>query len=66
VRRRIADRVAGYIWSNPVRKGLCATPTAYPFLGSFTAIGARILKSSTLPEWIPPWKDLGAKQNLPG
>lgn len=60
-----ADRVACYIWSNPVRKGLCATPLAYPFLGSFTGMGARILNRSGAGEWIPPWKE-SAPQNLPG
>jgi len=59
-----ADRVAWYIWMNPVRKGLCATPTEYPFLGSFTEMGARMLKGSPTVEWIPPWKDAAAK--MPG
>ncbi len=57
-----ADRVAWYIWLNPVRKGLCATPTAYPFLGSFTAIGARILKGAATSAWTPPWKEVTPKQ----
>ena len=61
-----ADRVAWYIWSNPVRKGLCATPTDYPFLGSFTTVGAKILKGATLPEWTPPWKTIASKQTPPG
>jgi REP element-mobilizing transposase RayT len=51
-----ADRVAWYIWLNPVRQGLCRAPAEYPFLGSFTEIGARMLKSSPAPEWTPPWK----------
>jgi putative transposase len=50
-----ADGVAWYIWLNPVRKGLCRKPTQSPFLGSFTEIGARMLKSPA-PEWTPPWK----------
>jgi putative transposase len=54
--RDSADRVAWYIWSNPVRKGLCDTPAAYPFLGSFTEAGARMLKASGVAEWTPPWK----------
>jgi REP-associated tyrosine transposase len=61
-----ADRVARYIWMNPVRKGLCATPTACPFLGSFTTVGAKILKGATLPEWTPPWKTIASKQTPPG
>ena len=61
-----ADRVARYIWMNPVRKGLCATPTAYPFLGSFTAIGAKILKGAAKSEWTPPWKTAASKETPPG
>ena len=59
--RDSADRVAWYIWMNPVRKGLCATPAAYPFLGSFTAIGGRMLKGVAAAEWTPPWKDATPK-----
>jgi len=55
--RDSADRVAWYIWSNPVRKGLCATPASYPFLGSFTEMGIRILKGAAASEWTPPWKN---------
>jgi putative transposase len=56
-----ADRVAWYIWLNPVRKGLCRKPTDYPFLGSFTELGARLLKVSTAAEWTPPWKSAALK-----
>ena len=51
-----ADRVAWYIWLNPVRKGLCPTPTDYPFLGSFTELGVKLLKGSAPRKWAPPWK----------
>ena len=62
-----ADRVARYIWSNPMRKGLCATPTAYPFLGSFTQMGARMLKGSAVAEWSPPRRQTPRDSNhLPG
>jgi len=64
--RDAADRVAWYIWSNPVRKGLCHMPAAYPFLGSFTAIGARMLGSSAFVEWTPPWKAAAPKQTPAG
>jgi REP element-mobilizing transposase RayT len=50
------DRVAWYIWLNPVRQGLCKAPLEYPFLGTFTEIGARLLKGSAALEWTPPWK----------
>lgn len=51
-----ADRVAWYIWMNPVRKGLCAAPSDYPFLGSFTELGAKLLRSAIPSAWEPPWK----------
>ncbi len=50
------ESVAWYIWMNPVRNGLCEVPMEYPFLGSFTEVGARMLKGSAAPEWRPPWK----------
>lgn len=31
------DSVLWYVWLNPVRKNLCATPERYPFSGPFTA-----------------------------
>jgi putative transposase len=51
-----ADRVAWYIWLNPVRQGLCREPSEYPFLGSFTEVGMKMLKSAPAPDWTPPWK----------
>ena len=56
-----ADRVAWYIWLNPVRKGFCRTPADYPFLGSFTELGVKLLKGSVAREWTPPWKRDGTK-----
>ncbi len=56
------DRVAWYIWLNPVRAGLCLAPNDYPFLGSFTEIGARLLKGAAAPEWTPPWKTTARKE----
>ncbi|MGC2422595.1 MAG: transposase [Candidatus Acidiferrales bacterium] len=50
------DCVAWYIWMNPVRQGLCRTPMDYPFLGSFTDMGARLLKGSPAMDWMPPWE----------
>ena len=52
-----ADRVAWYIWLNPVRKGLCRSPADYPFLGSFTKLGVRLLNCPVVPQWMPPWKE---------
>jgi REP element-mobilizing transposase RayT len=53
-----ADRVAFYIWFNPVRQGLCGAPSDYPFLGSFTKIGQNMLRNVVVPDWVPPWKKL--------
>jgi putative transposase len=50
------EAVAWYIWLNPVRKGLCKRPAEYPFLGSFTEVGMRMLRGSMAAEWNPPWK----------
>jgi putative transposase len=52
------DRVAWYIWMNPVRKGLCRTPTDYLFLGSFTQVGTMLLRSARVTPWSPPWSPL--------
>jgi len=49
------NRVAWYIWLNPVRKGLCRSPADYPFLGSFTELGAKLLNAAPVVEWTPPW-----------
>lgn len=50
------ESVAWYIWLNPVRKGFADSPCEYPFLGSFTEVGKRMLKGSTAAAWSPPWK----------
>ena len=65
------DRVAWYIWLNPVRKGLCAKPSEYAFSGSFTVIGRKLLAGSAAAEWLPPWKTALQerqieRQHLPG
>lgn len=51
-----ANRVAWYIWLNPVRKGLCRERHEYPFAGSFTEIGKKMFSGAAPPEWSPPWK----------
>jgi REP element-mobilizing transposase RayT len=50
------ESVAWYIWLNPVRKGLSATPDQYPFSGSFTSLIPRLHQPS--PAWTPPWKPM--------
>ena len=54
-----ADRVAWYIWLNPVRKGLCNAPKNYPWSGSFTKDGKRMFEGAPAVEWVPPWKATG-------
>ena len=54
--RDSTDGVAWYIWMNPVRKGICRMPAEYPFLGSFTEIGSKLLQSFTPVDWTPAWK----------
>jgi putative transposase len=56
-----ADRVAWYIWLNPVRAGLCRTPADYPFLGSFTELGKKMLEGAPAMVWTPPWKTAALK-----
>lgn len=54
------DAVAGYIWMNPVRAGLCADPRDYPYSGSFTMDWKKMMRPLEL--WVPPWK---VKPKLP-
>lgn len=48
------DRVAAYIWMNPVRKGLCTKPQDYPYSGSFVSDWKPSLDLAN--PWIPSWK----------
>lgn len=48
------DDVSAYVWMNPVRKGLCTDPLAYPFSGSFTIRWASHPVSPSA--WEPSWK----------
>src|SRR5271155_2704642 len=50
------DRVAWYIWLNPVRKGLCRAARDYPFSGAMTPGMRGLLRGSRAAEWAPPWK----------
>lgn len=51
--REVLAKVAGYIWMNPVRKGMCEFVNEYPYSGSLTMPW----KSASDDPWIPPWKD---------
>jgi len=48
------ERVAWYIWMNPIRKGLSQNVGEYLFAGSFTHLVSQMKSPSTL--WTPPWK----------
>jgi REP element-mobilizing transposase RayT len=52
----VADRIAWYVWMNPVRKGICRAPRDYPFLGSMTEAGTAMLLQDAPEKWTPPWK----------
>lgn len=58
-----AEGVAWYIWLNPVRKGLCRTPSEYEFAGAFTPVGRKMLSGANSVRWTPPWKK--QEQRLP-
>jgi putative transposase len=51
-----AERIAWYMWMNPVRKGLCGAPQDYRFSGWFTDLGMKILRGPAPKPWSPPWK----------
>jgi putative transposase len=48
------DGVAGYIWMNPVRQGLCADSRDYAHSGSFVIDWKKIMRP--LESWVPKWK----------
>lgn len=57
LRRDVAiDRIAWYIWMNPVRKGLCTVPMDYPFSGSFTMSWKDERRFAET--WVPEWKNV--------
>jgi REP-associated tyrosine transposase len=49
-----AASVAGYIWMNPVRQGLCKDPRDYPHSGSFVMDWKKAV--SPIESWVPDWK----------
>jgi putative transposase len=58
-----AERVAAYIWANPVRKGICGDALEYPFCGSFVLDWKKLI--SAVEVWEPSWeaKRAGAKND---
>jgi putative transposase len=53
----LAERVAAYIWANPVRKGICGDALEYPFSGSFVLDWKKLI--SPVQVWEPLWKAKG-------
>jgi len=51
-----AERIAAYIWTNPVRKGICRTIQEYPFSGALSDFGILTFRAPTVQPWTPPWK----------
>lgn len=51
-----AERLAAYIWTNPVRKSLCRTIQEYPFSGALSDFGISAFRAPTTQLWTPPWK----------
>ena len=49
------ERVAAYIWMNPVRKGICKDVRDYPYSGSFTFNWRKTPRP--VQPWVPPWKE---------
>ena len=50
------ERVAWYIWLNPVRKGLCRAPADTS--GAMTPSMNALFHGLAAAEWLPPWKRL--------
>lgn len=49
------EAVAGYLWLNPVRVGLCERAEDWPYSGSLTVDWRRLLAIGVDP-WVPQWK----------
>jgi putative transposase len=56
------ERIAFYIWNNPVRKRMCADFLEYPFSGSATIPFKR---PSAEKIWIPPWRETATPTSTP-
>jgi putative transposase len=54
------EGVAGYIWMNPVRQGICASPQDYPFLGSMVEDWKEVADAAGA--WVPAWKAAKGKR----
>jgi len=63
VRSSVAtERIVFYIWSNPVRKGMCTNFLEYPYSGSATVPFKR---PSSVTTWVPPWREKATSNSTP-
>jgi putative transposase len=63
VRSSVAtERIVFYIWSNPVRKGMCTNFLEYPYSGSSTMPFKR---SANISSWVPPWREEATSKSTP-
>jgi putative transposase len=54
------ENVAWYIWTNPIRKGLCSSPQEYALSGSLTSDWKKRCAPAKM--WSPPWKDSSKRE----
>ena len=54
------DAVLWYVWSNPVRAGLCTDARSYAHSGSFTLDWSGAARGEV--DWEPPWKNADSRQ----
>jgi REP element-mobilizing transposase RayT len=57
------ERVAAYIWMNPVRQGLCRHAVEYPHSGSTVVDWEEIARVSE--PWVPDWKKTSPATKVP-
>jgi putative transposase len=57
------ERVATYIWMNPVRQGLCRSAVEYPYSGS-TVVDWEEIARVTEPS-VPDWKNMSPAKKAP-
>ena len=61
--RDSAAGVVAYIWMNPIRKGLCRDPRAFPRSSSFVIDWRKTIAPAE--DWTPYWKAVVLGQRLP-
>jgi hypothetical protein len=56
------ERIAFYIWSNPVRAGFCKDFVEYPYSGSATI---PFRHDAGVTPWNPPWREKATPNSTP-